>query len=745
MDYETFRRIALSFADRDSHMDTDRGQFAIQVRGELISGEATVTRGDVYVRESGGPIPAAQWIESRLANVRALAERIVGIGGVGTGFVTPRGVLEDAYEQNTSGTKQEVPDAIQCVENVLGYRPGGVSQLIYLTSDAGEGKTTSINHLAVRQAQAYLEKRADWILLPIPLAGRGLLRLDDVVIGTLVNRYRFQLWYYEAFLELVKLGMVVPALDGFEEMFVESATGEAVSALGHLLRGLKGSGAVLVAARKAYFEYLSFQTQARLFDALGDAPITTVRVALRRWGKDEFLRYCELRNVDDGNDLYEQVLRRVSTPDHPLLTRAVLVRRLLDVAASKEDRTALAERLGEAPQAFYDTFVRTIVDREIREKWVDRSGEPFAPLLSNEAHYRLLGLLAQEMWTLRTDALGEDVVNLLADLLCAEEGLAPVSAKAVKERLKQHALIVRQQGSRHLFSFDHEEFQHYFLGRGLGEALTRLDQAEVRRLLETASLPAAAVPIANFVVGRSGRSGILAAIALLEGLAHSAPLASSLRENCGALCALAAEVGNVSLTGLTFPAEALGGRELSMITFIDCYFQPTSLSESKLRHCRFANCQFDRISLGGTMTIEDTQLDSDCEVRSLFDPKLDAFLYDPKRVSDALGAAGLLGSPPRKAQVTEPCEELTNLQRALRPFIRATEINEDVLSVKLGGSTDATLQLLEEAGILSEVQYKGQGKQRRFRLQRSLSAIHDALRACDGTWEDFTSRLHKGK
>ncbi len=742
MDYETFRRIALAFADQDSHMDSERGHFAIQVRGQVISGETTVTKGDVSVREDSDWIPAAEWLENRVALVRQLAERIVDVGELRDEFVTPRGLLEDVFERNTEGTKKDVPDAVSCVKEILGHHPGGVSQLVYLTSDAGEGKTTCINHLASKQARAYLDKKSDWLLLPISLGGRGLLRLDDVVVGTLVNRYRFQLWYYDAFLELVKLGIVVPALDGFEEMFVESATGEAVSALGHLLRGLRGSGAVLVAARKAYFEYLSFETQARLFNALGDAPITTARVALRRWSKDEFLRYCELRGVDDGNDLYEQVLSRVSEPEHPLLTRAVLVRRLLDVAADHDDRKAFVEKL-DTPQAFYDTFVRTIVDREIREKWVDRSGEPMAPLLNSDAHYRLLMLLAQEMWTLRTDALGEDVLNLVADLLSNDEGLAPIAAKSVKERLKQHALIVRQQGSRHLFSFDHEEFQHYFLGRGLGEAIARLDQAEVRRLLESASLPASAVQIADFVAKKTMDENVQEAIKLLEGLAQSAPLASALRENCGALCILLSEIGGVSIAGVTFPAEALVGRTLSSVTFVDCYFQPTSLHQCKMSKCRFLNCQFDRLSINDSMVIQDTLLDKGCDVRSVFSPELDAFLYDPKRIREALRSASLVDSSEDQEGVSRPCDTLNNLQRALRPFLRATEINEDVLALKLGASKDSTIELLQETGILTEVQYKGAGKQRRFRIQRSLNTIQGALRACDGTVEDFKRKLSK--
>src|SRR4029077_1840672 len=101
-----------------------------------------------------------------------------------------------------------------CAETVLSRRPAGATSVLYLTSDAGEGKTTLINHLALKQAQRYKEKTTDWLLVPIPLGGRTFLRFDDVVVAALVNRLRFQLFYYDAFLELVRLGVLVPAFAG---------------------------------------------------------------------------------------------------------------------------------------------------------------------------------------------------------------------------------------------------------------------------------------------------------------------------------------------------------------------------------------------------------------------------------------------------------------------------------------------------------------------------------------------------
>ena len=120
------------------------------------------------------------------------------------------------------------------------------------------------------------------------------MRLDDVIVAELSNRLRFQILYYDSFIELIRLGVIIPALDGFEEMLVESSSGDVNSALGNLVNSLSSSGQVIIAARKAYFEFHSFAAQARVFDTIGNqCDISFSRLAIERWEKEKFLEYAE--------------------------------------------------------------------------------------------------------------------------------------------------------------------------------------------------------------------------------------------------------------------------------------------------------------------------------------------------------------------------------------------------------------------------------------------------------------------
>ena len=86
-----------------------------------------------------------------------------------------------------------------------------------------------------------------------------------MVISALVNNLRFQFLYYDAFSSSwcgSAAGAGVRRLRGNDCRVVQAKP----SALGNLV-GLRSAGTLLVAARKAYFDYPNFGSP-RLFDTL---------------------------------------------------------------------------------------------------------------------------------------------------------------------------------------------------------------------------------------------------------------------------------------------------------------------------------------------------------------------------------------------------------------------------------------------------------------------------------------------
>ena len=758
MDIEQFKRVVTAFADDPADVDVGKGKLLVQVRDEVIDATLSLADGELMVEEEEGErLTARSWIVKRVARLPLLADRICSHVPSPKHFVAPDGHL--LLDIGDGGAESPEPSAVVAASRMLQQTPG-TTNVCYLTADAGEGKTCLINYLSVKQAQAYKRKEQSWLLVPVPLGGRTFLRFDDVVVATLVNRLRFQLLYYDAFLELIRIGAVVPAFDGFEEMIVEGASGdEAISALGYLISNLGSAGTVLVAARKAYFEYLSFASQARLFAAIDKGDVVFNRLSLTRWNRTHFVHYAKKRGVDDPDRLFEEVARRLAREDHPLLSRAVLVRRLVDVASeTSAGLSGVLDRMGQRPQDYFHDFVTAIVEREARDKWVDKSGDPPGPLLTIEEHHELLAMVAQEMWLNSTDALRQDNVGFVAELFAENNGKQPAVARQIQERLKQHALLIASQDGRSL-EFDHDDFRLFYLGEALGQGLVRRDEEAVKSVLRTASLPRGAVDQAAIHAHRhrdSGR-GVQGTIGLLQAIARPERPTSFVRENCGALTAAVVDcgvgggaAGSCDVGSLSFPTDAMSRRSWQGLTVTDSHFAPTSLSGTCLTDCRFVRCQFNRLD-GRPDTVHQTILEA-CRIDGVVYQGEDddvIELYSPEQIRRNLGDHGFSFEDQGETSLnqasaasrTEPSEALKLTQRSLRAFLQSTNVKGATLARKLGASAkrfekDILPQLLR-SNVLQEVPYRGRGQDRAFRLAVPVARIDTALRSCSGDFDRF--------
>lgn len=753
MNVTDFKRILASFADKTSDLASDSKEIFVAIRDEVIEIRLRQIGLELFVEEKGTTYPAPVWIINRLARIPMLADRILDYIEAEKNFVYPKGSVLEDIAKNPSESVRAVDDAVDAIAKTIEERNALASQVVYITSDAGEGKTTLINHLARSQAEKYKRKESFWLLVPIPLGGRPFLRFDDIIIASLVNRYRFPVFYYESFIELVKLGVLVPALDGFEEMFMQSSTGEALSSLGQLMNKLDSQGLVLIAARKAYFDYKSFGTQARLFDSIESDYVTFSRISLKRWDRDQFVDYAKKRSISAPESAYE-ILANSLQPSHPILTRAVLVKQLLDIFTTPDDFAEIARKItAGTSQNYFANFVEAILDREANTKWIDRSGDAALPLLMVDDHSELLSAISQEMWINGTESLGSDVIDFITDLFAEEKAFTPSQQRQIKERIKQHALIVRVEGKGNFFSFDHQEFYHYFLGVTVANQIAVNDRSSLMQLLRVGVLPQqtfeATVKILKQLKYKTSN-----AEELLLALCEKEGMVSFVRENLGAIfirLLAGYSEGPMTVSGLILPPDCLNSVDLFNVTFRDCYFQDSGLENTKITGCEFVRCRFDRLDVYQTTVIDSTRL-SDCEVNSVYDNASESSFFDPGQVTKILKSRNFevfftSEDQTRLLPVTEPEPQLEMTERIVRRFLKSTQLNESIFRVKLGKSystfQDKVLPLLRKAEVLIETGYDGSGQQRRYKLGKPMSRIEKALERSGGSFQRFLDEVKK--
>lgn len=757
MEFTDFRDMLRSFADEPSNVDVRIGRVVAQIREDLIDITLTYSNDEnreLRVTENGVESGARAWLLTRVARLPQLAERIIATTAVTpevaaqSPFVVPEGVLTPDLSATLGSAEQiDADDAVLALTDRASSPLPGATSVLYITSDAGEGKTTIINAAARAQAKRYKERLVSSLIVPIPLSGRAFLTFDDAVIAALVNKLRFNYLYFDAFLRLVKMGAIVPAFDGYEEMLVEGSKGEAISALGNLVQTLDSSGTVYVAARKAFFEYISFKTQARLLDAIGDRSVSFSRLAIERWNQAQFCRYGHLRGAAAPEEVYDAVAARLKA-DHPLLTRAVLVRRLFDVAAASKDRVELVAQLGRAPQDYFYTFIDAIVKREANEKWLAVvAGDVAHPLLTVPQHHQLLALIAQEMWQTATTSLRFDVLDAIVDLFAEGLGKRGAAVRQIKERLKQHSLLAMDVSRGQALAFDHQDFQDFYLGESLGALLAKLSSAELQAFMSVNLVPAAT---AEQAIQHAIREGVdfSKVLDVIVAINETEAGFTFCKENCGNLGIRAAELIKspgtpIRLRKLFVSANGLHGRSLKHVRLESCQFQPTATNMSSFGDVEFIGCEFERIEIQGVSDLVGCTFEG-CRFDSLVIPPDEELAFDPAVIAKELVRAGahIVDGHLIAARQSEPDERFKLLERFLRGFARKTYFDEDLIRIKLGKNQTSSffadvLPPLLTRRILEDVQWRGRGVQKRFKLAVSMSQIDRALEHSRGDFDAF--------
>lgn len=750
------KRILSAFVNDPSELDIRQGRIVAQIQDELIDVRLFTKpdSGEMMIEDSDSTYTPRSWLIRRVAKLDLLADRILTHVPDTPAFVIPSGLLRGDLSSSTADDDFAVTDVADALEQRLGGAIPATTSILYLTSDAGEGKTTLINHLARQQAARCKSRTGSWLLVPIALGGKTFLRFDDVVIGTLSNSFRFNRYYFDGFLELVKLGAIVPAFDGFEEMFVEGHSGEAVSALGSFIDSLQSAGSIMVAARKAFFEITNFKTQARLFDAIGDRSASFARLKINRWKKPQFLEYATLRGFSDAEDLYDTFAARLGS-EHPMLSRAFLVKRLVDLAQSIETVEQLANELGTAPQDYFFRFVETLVDREASLKWLDKTGDAAQPLLTVAEHHQLLAAIAREMWQSSANALRLDVIDVIVEMFAEPMRRGPTFVRQIRERIRNHSLLSTSPARGGLLEFDHDEFRRFYLGESLGSALADRNQADLLSIVSADRLPSDTCDQALSHLLRVEKQQ-RDCIAVVVDVARSSSPLSFARENCGALLVrlLSGDSdsrGHVEVDSVVFPLNALLGRRLSDVTFSQCRFEPTEIAGANFKSIAFHACDFERLDIADTDTLVGTTL-VDCRVNALKrgSGESERNLYGPHEVAAEMRKVGAeipqAKDSPADSARPEADSRIDAVEKFLRVFLRATQVNEDTIRAKFGRQgpwfVDDIVPILVRAKIVENVDYRGRGVQARFKLAVPMYAIQHALAASEGNFDTFLAAFH---
>ncbi len=706
MQFNDFERILKTFADDGCEVIVEHGEFLVDIGGKPISGriKSDPHRGIVVIHEEE-EIYAYHWICRYLAKLDRLADRIIDYINPPQHYVSPQLSIDS---HNQPRKKKRANDSASILRYHLTEYPGEATSVFFLTSDAGEGKTSLIEKMSVEQAKAFKEKKTASLILPVSLGGRSFSRFDDVVIASLMNRLRFPYLYYDSFIELIKLNAIIPAFDGFEEVLVDVSSNEVTSALGRLVNELSSSGTILVAARKAYFDR-ALDSQSKLLDSImSDQNVVLHRYDLKRWDQKIFRKYATLRGISSPNVLYDQIKNRLDGREaHSVLTRAVIVRRLIDMAKNEKDLNKFLQRLGEPKVSYFFDLIETIIECEANEKWINRSGTYHAPLLLTlDEHHELLATLASEMWISGVGAFGSDVIQLFVEFFASKKNKNSDEERQIAKYIEDHSILRDDdlQGPTRYgrIRFDHEDYQEFYLGQALARGLCSRDRSNVRLILDANSLTQSAIFEAARYLTSQNEIIIDHVWGDLEQLLVGERRVSYIRENCGMLMLELAQRTQkpYSIKEINFPPNALQQRNLYGLKVHNSFFRSTSLNDSKIHECLFYDCQFEEIIFDDTQSQEisctifenctfdavSIDSDSDEDIRRFYTPSKVLALLTSKGLDLRLNTYQDIINQNPIQDVMDSDMKMT--LKVIRMFNQSTTINDHGIQQRLGKQSD---------------------------------------------------------
>lgn len=456
------------------------------------------------------------------------------------------------------------------------------TDLVFLTAQAGQGKSSALRRFHLRQAERYRRGDAQRLTFYVDAQGRGLTNLADVLARE-INELRMNL-PHPAILSLVRRGLVTLIVDGFDELVGARGTYEgAFSSLTTFLERLGGKGQVIAAARSAFFteEYLA-QPQV-LSGESGSHRIT--RLELVPWSSDDRAAFLDRakQNTQQGviSHAVEENFTAIQQTAHgDLLTRPLFSRDVL-IATIEGGRAVQAD----SDLSLVSTIAANYIEREVAEKLL-------APgrltILSASQLHAFFEDLAAEMWALETRELDLGTTRTLMELRCEEWGVDPASVRVVLDRVGTVPFLVAGPVGQHTILFEHELFFSYFLsstlasqvleeGPGAQSALSRarLAHDDAQLLAER-----------YFLAGGIAQRGF-DALSRLAGKRH--PRQGQIQVNCGSITAgmlrCLGKLGSQSglrIQGLVFDGDSLQGVRVVEAQLDGCTFNRVDLRDARI-------------------------------------------------------------------------------------------------------------------------------------------------------------------
>ncbi|OZI66710.1 hypothetical protein CAL28_03020 [Bordetella genomosp. 11] len=640
-------------------------------------------------------------------------------------------ILKSNYPTEIIPAKVRVEDegSVTTFEQALREIAGADAQrtsLVFLQGRAGDGKSTSLIDLTQKQAADFASGRGDFLYLYIDAQGRALSRLDEAValiLDDLNSNFR-----YQSLAVLTRLGLVVPVIDGFDELLGSGGYAEAFASLEAFLFRLEGQGTVVTSARSTFYQQSALsRAAARLSGASTSVNIVIHNIHLLPWDREATQQLLQklgaakylLSDPDDVRevDLYAMAQRHIGAGADEILSSPLLTAAYASLL--KEQGTT-----SRTNGSIVEAAIRALVQREIKEKLLGAQGDQ---ILDERQFEQLFAAVAEEMWWQETRTLDDETLVLLADMTLEHLGIDKSKARALLGKLSSNAVIELGEGARKL-SFRHEIYFSFFLGNYFKNTVLAGSPKELARLLSRTVLPATLARQCAWLLKDDEELGRY--LSILSSPPGESAASDLINTNRGSLIGGALKHSPESIRPLTVSHAVFSGTDLSGVRangliFLACKFDEVDMTGMCADQTTFEDCTF-RLPLVDDNTnvrFQGLRLGEEIIGMRVRRDGNEFVLYRAAQDKQFLENLGLLdtGSQPLRSLDQRERRVLENVERVVRLASRSIYFSEeDLENRKL--RTDV-LPIGAKHGIWTAADKQRSGSRTLYRLNKTQDSL----------------------
>lgn len=679
----------LSFSDDENQAIIESNKVTFERLGQSIYIEIIDKDDRVFIKYNEDLIPYRTFLAKILGRLDLMAEKIVR-------KYEDEGekIYVDADAICYHGTAKDMGEAKQMLKDICSESNQYATKICFVTADAGHGKTVLLRQYQYDNAKDYLQSRSNYIFWHIDLHGRDLVRLNEAMMYE-VGSLRMGGLYYNSILTLIRNGLLVLAIDGFDELAAEIGGEKVLGSLANIVDELDGQGILIAASRRTFFNTQDYFKRTRLLRGTVDSSCEFDELKLNNWGEKQCVQYLSYfyNNKIAKDEFYSMSQILGEDNSHPILERPFLFVKLVLYAYENKPSTKPSEFLKQGGGQYdsVNAVINAFIKREV-QKWTCYDNESGKPYLKFEQHVELLMEIANEMWTSQKNYISVETVQYLATILIDSWNIQPDLRAQIIRMVESHAFLVVAENGDNYRRFDHDEFKDYFLACKLNTIFTKNDNASLsQKLRNFLSKSQIQESVARYLYHMLDKNKVYDYVDALVSLVTKEWRPSYIQSNVGVLIPYLLndkEEKKVEIScKITFSSIIFENKSLKNICFRDCNFINVSFKNTSFEHISFYNCTFSdiRFKESAHNIFTDVVIDESCSigmVTKINDEDEYDSEYSPESINVFLQKYHILRNKlqENKHNITyKRTESCKTIRRFLNKFVKSTNQYEENL------------------------------------------------------------------